>query len=181
MKGTKDIGIPEFRSLEEERGYWEASGPLAEGRKGRINKLGPDQRRSSFLAVRLTGEELTRLRDIATERGLGPSTFARLLLTSVIKSGGKLPSSVTLKQLKDSLEMNLPQSIRDKAEALARDSAIGGPDNPSLIILDVSQMKEAEELLKSLFRALLSMAGVQVITPEDKGYKKLRGLVDAQR
>ena len=129
----------------------------------------------------MTGEELTQLRGIAAERGLGPSTFARLLLTSAIKSGGKLPRTVTWDEVKDSLETNLPQSIRDKAEALAKASAIGDPDNPSLLVLDVSQMKEAEELVKSLFKALLSMAGVQVITPQDKEYGKLRGLVGTQR
>ena len=75
--------IPKFQSLDEEKEYWEARGPLALGHKGRINN--PDQKRSSFLSVRLTDEELTQLRDIAAKQGLGPSTFARLILTSVIK------------------------------------------------------------------------------------------------
>ena len=93
MKGEEDTGIPQFSSLEEEKAYWEARGPLAEGRRGRTNRPGPSQRRSSFLAVRLTGEELTRLRDIAANQGIGTSTFARLVLTSVIEHEAKLLGS----------------------------------------------------------------------------------------
>ncbi|MDP2917611.1 MAG: hypothetical protein Q8O16_06760 [Dehalococcoidia bacterium] len=33
----KSNKIPEFRTLEEEREYWEARGPLAEGHRGRIH------------------------------------------------------------------------------------------------------------------------------------------------
>jgi len=88
MKKSQDTGIPEFRSLQEEREYWEARGPLAEGHSGRVNKPRQDQKRSSFLVVRRTGEELTRLRDIAAKQGLGPSTFARLVLTRAISRDG---------------------------------------------------------------------------------------------
>lgn len=85
MRESRDNRIPEFDSLEEEKAYWEAEGPLAEGKKGRINKPSPRANRSSFLAVRLTGEELTRLRDMAAKRGVGTSTFARQLLISAMK------------------------------------------------------------------------------------------------
>ena len=99
MKGTKDVGIPEFKSLEEEEKYWEARGPLAEGHKGRSNTPKPGQRRSSFLAVRLTGEELTRLRDIAAKQGLGPSTFARLVLTRAIENKSHAPKALISNEL----------------------------------------------------------------------------------
>jgi len=82
------------KTNEEEKEYWEARGPLAEGRKGRINK--PEgQKRSSFLAVHFTGDELTRLRDIAAKYGLGPSTFARIILTSAIGHQNKAPKCIT--------------------------------------------------------------------------------------
>lgn len=180
MRGRGNTKIPEFRSLEEEREYWETRGPLAQERKGRINKPKPGQRRSSFLAVRLTGEELTRLRDVAAKQGLGPSTFARVLLTSATELGGKLPKIVTLDELKDILEQALPQSVKDKAEALAKVTAIGDPNSPTLLVLDASQMKKSEELAWSLFGALLSIAGVRVVMPEDKGYEKLRDLMKAE-
>ena len=104
MNKTKDTRIPEFKSLEEEKEYWEARGPLAEGHEGRINKPRPRQKRSSFLAVRLTGEELACLRDLAAKQGLGPSTFARIVLTSAIEQQS-LPNHITVDKLRDILEL----------------------------------------------------------------------------
>ncbi|MBA7660932.1 hypothetical protein ES703_68938 [subsurface metagenome] len=92
--------IPEFKSLEEEREYWEAHGPLAKGHKGRIHRPKPNQKRSSFLSIRLTGEELTRLRDMAAKLGTGPSTYARQVLKLAIEQENWpffLPPSFSLK------------------------------------------------------------------------------------
>ncbi len=108
MKKKRDNGIPEFKTLEDERGYWEARGPLAEGHKGTLNKPGPKQKRSSFLAVRLTGEELSRLRDIAAKRGMGPSTYARILLSSAIEQNRT--DAVDLSEIKAMLE-KLPSQL----------------------------------------------------------------------
>ena len=119
MKRTRDNVIPEFKSLEEEKEYWEARGPLAEGHKGTINKPKPRQKRSSFLAVRLTGEELTRLRDVAAKQGLGPSTFARIVLTSAIERQSQ-PDIITLTELKNMMENFLSQSATDKGEAITK-------------------------------------------------------------
>lgn len=85
MNRRKETKIPEFQSLDEERKYWEARGPLVEGHKGRINRPKPDQKRSSFLSIRLTGEELTQLRDMAAEFGMGPSTYVRQVLRLAIE------------------------------------------------------------------------------------------------
>ncbi len=179
MKGKRDTGIPEFHSLEEEKEYWEARGPLAEGHKGRINK--PKQKRSSFLAVRLTGDELTRLRDVAASKGLGPSTFARLLLTSVITRDSKLPKNVTLDELKDILEKHLPQSLRVRAENLLKDASIGDPDNPAFSFFDRSQMGELGELGLKAVSILLAMYGVQVITEDHDKYEEIKTLVHSNK
>lgn len=85
MNRKSKTKIPEFQSLDEEREYWEARGPLAEGHRGRINRAKPDKKRSSFLSIRLTGEELTRLRDVAAEFGVAPSTYARHVLKLAIE------------------------------------------------------------------------------------------------
>jgi antitoxin component of RelBE/YafQ-DinJ toxin-antitoxin module len=119
-KDVRDTEIPEFKTLEEEKEYWEARGPLAEGHRGIVNK--PKQKRSSFLAVRLTGEELTRLRDIAAKQGLGPSTFARMLLTSAIERQSQ-PDMVTLTELKNMMENFLSQPMMDKGEAIGKKTA----------------------------------------------------------
>ena len=94
--------IPEFKSLEEEREYWEAHGPLAKGHKGRIHRPKTEQKRSSFLSIRLTGEELTQLRDMAAKLGTGPSTYARQVLKLAIEQKNCppfLPPSFLLKPL----------------------------------------------------------------------------------
>jgi predicted DNA binding CopG/RHH family protein len=121
MKEIRNAGIPEFKSLEEEKEYWEARGPLAEGHKGKLNKQKPRKKRSSFLAVRLTGEELTRLRDVAAKQGLGPSTYARILLTSAIERQ-KQPEMVTLTEIKNMMENFLSQSATGDGQKTARRS-----------------------------------------------------------
>jgi predicted DNA binding CopG/RHH family protein len=119
MKENRNTKIPEFKSLEEEKEYWEARGPLAEGHKGTINKPKTKQKRSSFLAVRLTGEELTRLRDVAAKQGLGPSTFARIVLTSAIERQSQ-PDIVTLTEIKNMMENFLSQTVVDNEKAIAK-------------------------------------------------------------
>ncbi len=180
MKTRESNEIPEFKSLDEEREYWEARGALAEGHKGRVNKPTSGQKRSSFLAIRLTGEELTRLRDIAAEQGLGPSTFARLVLTSVVENRGKLPKRFTLEQLKDYVEENLSPSVKDKAETIFNAGVIGNPTNPNLLLLYPPQIRELEELGWEVFRLLLAKGNVELITPEDKRYEGLRDVINTQ-
>jgi hypothetical protein len=170
----KSYPNPKFTSLEEERKYWEAHGPLAEGYKGKIQRS--RQKRSSFLAVRMTGEELTKLRDIAAKQGLGPSTFARIVLTSAIEHQGKSSKLVTL----DELIEKLPQTVKEKAEEFTKAVAIGDPNRPSLIIMNTDQLNKMEELTRILLGALLSAAGVQLITSEDKRYEEMREVVKAQ-
>ena len=78
----KRYSTPEFHSPEEEEEYWKTHSPIAEGYEGEVKR--PRQKRSSFLAVRLSGEELEGLRGLAAKQGLGPSTLARIILTSAI-------------------------------------------------------------------------------------------------
>ena len=51
----KSYPTPEFHSPEEEEEYWKTHSPIAEGYEGEVKR--PRQKRSSFLAVRLSGEE----------------------------------------------------------------------------------------------------------------------------
>jgi len=173
----KSYPNPKFTSLEEERKYWEAHGPLAEGHKGRINKPKPGQKRSSFLAVRLTGEELTRLRDVAAKQGLGPSTYARIVLTSAIEHQSKSPKMITLDELKYKLSEKLPQTVKEKTEEFTTAIAKGDPDRPSLIVMDAGQLNKLEDLTRILLETLLSAAGARLITPEDKHYEEMKEVV----
>ena len=108
MKKVEEDRIPEFKTLEEEREYWEARSGLAPGHKGRwSNPRGSWSERksklSSYLVVRLTGEEITKLRDIAVKKGLGTSTYARTVLTGVIEQENKT-QVVTLDDVKQAAE-----------------------------------------------------------------------------
>ena len=119
MKRRGETKIPKFKSLEEEREYWEARGPLAEGHKGRISKPKPGQKRSSFLSIRLTGEELTQLRDMAAKFGMGPSTYARQVLRLTIeqKNWPSLqPPSFLLAPLYDSTTKQASKPVDDVLE-----------------------------------------------------------------
>jgi hypothetical protein len=82
--------IPKFENLAEEDRFWQSHSPLMEGYEGKVQKK--KQNRSSFLSVRLTGEELAQLRVKATQYGLGPSTYARQALIRDLESdAGSLP------------------------------------------------------------------------------------------
>jgi len=80
----KEYPVPKFSSLEEEDKFWQSHSPLIEGYEGKVQKK--KQNRASFLSIRLTGEQLAQLREIATHYGLGPSTYARQLLIQGIES-----------------------------------------------------------------------------------------------
>ena len=165
MEGKRDTGIPEFESLEEEKEYWEARGPLAEGHKGRINKPKSAQRRSSFLAVRLTGEELTHLRDMAAKQGLGTSTLARLLLTRAIEKEDCVPEVVNSDDIMSRMYSNLSQTDKDKLESFIKDVAIGDTDNP-LALIFAGKRKDWEESTLLFLKCLLGLLGVRVVAPK---------------
>lgn len=174
MKKKEDSKVPEFQSLEKEREYWESHGPLAEGHEGRINRPKPGQKRSSYLAVRLTGEELTQLRDIAARFGVGPSTFARLLLTSVIRERENLPKRVlTLDELKEMLLSSLSEEMKASMIKLSSETSVGQP--PTMLILDPQNMRQAEKLTWQMLIAFLRTLGFQVVTPEQEKRREIEG------
>jgi hypothetical protein len=172
MKETKKERIPNFKSLDEERKYWESRGPLAEGHKGTINKPRPKQKRSSFLAVRLTGEELTRLRDMAVKQGVGPSTFARMILVSTI-SQGISPVQVPFSDLMNAMSSRFSKEDVEKCQSLLKDIIIGDPSNPALFVYS-GEKKKWEEFTSLIFERLF---GIKIIQTEDKNMKKVEELI----
>lgn len=179
MKGKEDTGIPKFRSLDEERKYWEARGPLSEGHKGRINRPKSGQKRSSFLAVRLTGDELTRLRDIAAKQGLGPSTFARLVLTRAVECKDSLPKVVTLNELMITVANNLSRAEKDKFESFFKDIAIGDPDNPALLVFS-GERRSWEDFTSLFLGRLFTLLGIRVVIPENENYEKVKEIIKSE-
>jgi len=93
---------PSFTSAEEEAAYWEKHGPLTEGYKGTVQHN--QQKRSSYLALRLSGEELEQLRDAAQQASIGPTVLARNLILEGLKAEKGLLSRVdALEQKVESL------------------------------------------------------------------------------
>ena len=84
MEGKREqYPNPIFASVEEEE-YWEKHSPLAEGYEGTVQQK--RQPRSSYLALRLSGEELKQLREAAQRAGIGPTTLARKLILEGLKA-----------------------------------------------------------------------------------------------
>jgi hypothetical protein len=176
---NEQTGIPEFQSLGEERKYWEARGPLAEGHSGRLERPERGQKRSSFLAVRLTGEELTRLREVAAGQGLGPSTFARLVLTRAVQNAEEPGARIPLDELKGAFEGSLPLHAREKAGKASRYTA-GDPDGRSATVIDATQRKRLEELTSSFLAGVLSVLGAEAATPEGDRREPARSAVKSR-
>jgi hypothetical protein len=101
---TKQYPNPRFASVEEEEKYWQEHSPLAEGYEGTVQRK--RQTRTSYLALRLSGEELEQLRDAAQRAGIGPTTLARNLIIRGLKANKDLLSRVT--------------ALEQKAESLSR-------------------------------------------------------------
>jgi len=93
---------PKFTSVEEEDEYWQEHSPLTEEYEGTVQR--GRQRRSSYLALRLSGEELKQLRDAAQKAGIGPTTLARNLILQGLKTERDLlPRIEALEQKVESL------------------------------------------------------------------------------
>jgi len=85
----KQYPNPGFGTAEEEAAFWREHSPLVEGYEGRVQRK--RQKRSSYLALRLSGEELDTLRDAAEKAGVGPTTLARnLILKGLDEESGLL-------------------------------------------------------------------------------------------
>jgi len=95
---------PSFNSAEEEAEYWEKHSPLAEGYKGTVQQK--HQKRSSYLALRLSDEELEQLRDAAQQAGIGPTVLARNLILKGLKAERDLLSRL--------------EALEQKVESLSR-------------------------------------------------------------
>ena len=173
MKNIKKTSIPKFETLEDERKYWEERGPLADGHKGTINKPKPKEKLSSFLAVRMTGEEITHLRDMAAKQGVGPSTFARMVLTSVIQRDIS-PPRVPFNDFMNALSSRFTQEDMEKCQNLIKDLVIGDPENPALLVYSGEKTKWEE--FTSLF--IERMLGIKIVQTEEKNLQKVKELID---
>jgi hypothetical protein len=78
QEGEKKDSVPEFRSGEREDEFWRRLSSPGQADKRPVQRK--PEKRSSYLALRLTGEELARLREAARKADVGPTTLARKLI-----------------------------------------------------------------------------------------------------
>jgi predicted DNA binding CopG/RHH family protein len=169
---------PQFETEEQEEEYWDAYIPLDLAAEPKAQKVRVRGAKDRPITIRLDSESRLKLSKLAAEQGIGPSTFARSILMSVIEHRGSLSNSISLDDLKEIVEQNLPQSIKDQAENLAKAVSIGELNNPAFLLLDRSQMNEWGELGSKVVSTLLAMYGIQVIAPEEM-YEKAKTLVQS--
>ncbi|MBI2934731.1 MAG: hypothetical protein HYY29_04070 [Chloroflexi bacterium] len=185
MKTIEDKKVPQFKSFEEEREYWEARGPFGEGHRARLNRPSPGAQRGSFLTVRMSGAEITRLRDVAIKFDCGPSTLARRILIAFIDQMEKLGKmearkddrTLTLEEICESVEEKIPAPLKDRLEKLVKAAMLG---DRSFILVDPAQMPELEEVSAKLISMLIETAApsVRVITPYDSNYEKVKSAIE---
>jgi len=82
-KETKETGgkVPRFRSLEEEAEFWDAHSPLDYPDYWKeVKRVKVERPLDHILGVRLDAQVIGELADIARQKGIGPSTLARMWL-----------------------------------------------------------------------------------------------------
>ena len=178
MGENKEL-TPKFETEEQEAEYWDTHSPLDLAAEPKVQKVRVRGAKDRPITIRLDSVTRQKLNELATERGLGPSTFARSILMSAIEQGGNLPKSMNLDDLRGVLERNLPKAIKERADSLIRDIAIGSTENPAFLLLDKSQMDEWGELGLQAISILLAEYGVQVVSHEHTKYKEVKNLVQS--
>ncbi len=173
--------IPQFETEEQEAEYWDSHSPLDLATEPKAQKVRVRGVKDRPITIRLDSKSRSKLDRLAAEQRLGPSTFARLILMSVIEQGNKLPKHITLDELRKMLEEITPQSVKDRADLLAKEAAIGDPDNPSFLILNQSQINEWGELGLQAICTFLEMCNIHVITPKHSEYKEVKTLVQSYK
>jgi hypothetical protein len=174
---------PRFGSVEEEEKYWAAHSPLSEGYDGDIQK--EKQKRSSFLTIRLTGEELTQLRDLSSSRGMGPSTFIRTLIKDALTPSeqAELALSKSAQQVK-SIVQELVYDRKTEGKSAVKDKAIKQytATQEAFCILELSKAPTTQEKMNALTSAItlnileqfISTTCVKVITPDDTEFAEIK-------
>ena len=103
MKNKKD-SIPKFESEEQEAEYWDNHSPLdfvAEPEAQKVRVTGIKDRP---ITIRLDSNSRLALEKLATGSGLGPSTFARIVLMSSIKRSEKITEISSIAESRDTVE-----------------------------------------------------------------------------
>jgi len=177
---------PKLKNREEEDKYWATHSPLDEGYIGEIQK--EKQNRSSFITIRLTGGELTQLRDLAAAKGMGPSTFIRTLLKDAIEPESRAVLALhererlyksLMQGVSDKRKVSGTSTVKEKAEAqytVSQDAfCILELSKAPIIQQNISDLTTAITL--SVFEQIISHACVKLVTSDDIEFTELKRIV----
>ncbi len=105
MSIEKDL-IPQFETEEQEAEYWDTHSPLDLAAEPKVQEIRVRVPKDRPITIRLDSKSRSKLDKLAAEQGIGPSTFARLILMSVIERREKLPKVITFDELTHRLEQS---------------------------------------------------------------------------
>jgi hypothetical protein len=88
---TKKSRIPEFKSIEEEAEFWDTHDTADYEDEFKPVRVRFAKNLSQALCIRLDPETLSVLRSLAREKGIGPTTLARMWIMEQLK-GQKVAS-----------------------------------------------------------------------------------------
>jgi hypothetical protein len=93
MIKQKTSQIPAFKSVEEEAEFWDTHDTTDFEDEFKPVKVRFAKNLSEAITVRLDPETLTELRVRAHEKGVGPTTLARMWILERLREGRPAPSS----------------------------------------------------------------------------------------
>lgn len=113
MGTNKDV-MPQFETEEQEAEYWNSHSPLDLTTEPKAQRVRVKGAKDKPITIRLDSMSRTKLEKLAADQGLGPSTFARLILMSAIEYREKLPKPITYDRSDYRLEPASPQTIAEE-------------------------------------------------------------------
>ena len=93
MTDKKKSRIPEFKTIEEEAKFWDTHSFADYKDEFRPVKVTFAKNLSEGLTVRLDPRTLNQLRELASEKGIGPTTMARMWILEHLKELTAQPPS----------------------------------------------------------------------------------------
>ena len=193
-ESKKDIerkNIPKFETVDEERKYWEDRGPFAKGSRGKLFiKDSSQELCSSFLTIRLTGSELTELRDFASNQNMGPSTLVRLLIINLLKINGNKSkdqedkTSMTMEQVFEKLDERMPNDLKERMGNLYKSSVIGDKeDKAPFLIMDPAHFGDFQTIIYKFYSYLIETINpnIKIVTPIDTKYNAVKSALEGSQ
>jgi antitoxin component of RelBE/YafQ-DinJ toxin-antitoxin module len=178
--GTARQLLPRFKSEEEEAEHWDTHSPLDLGAEPKAQKVQVRGAKDRPVTIRLDTETRRKLEELASRRGIGPSTLARLILVSAIERNGSSPGrSVRLDDLTYLLERDLTSAIRERSNNASKYTTASDTEKAAVLLLDKSKVNKLGELGLKAITILFESYGVQVIAQEHTKYKQLKNLAQS--